>query len=239
MCTVTYVPVGEGFYLTSNRDESITRSNVEWPSEKLLDNCLLTYPRDITGNGTWIAVDNRKNVVCLLNGAFRPHKRKDKYRHSRGLVVLNLFTFNSIESFYDQYNLEDIEPFTLVMVFNGKLNEFKWDGEKKHLISHPAEKPHIWSSVTLYNPEITDLRNAWFTKWLVDTSVKDRNAILSFHQSAGLNDPENNIMMKRSYVQTLSITSVKSTHEYVSVIYYDLISGKSTEKIIEPFEQDH
>ena len=134
MCTVTYVPSGDGFYLTSNRDESLKRSKVDWPSDQTFNNYTLTYPKDVTGNGTWIAVDNRGNVVCLLNGAFQPHQRKEKYRHSRGLVVLGIFSFDSAENFYKNYDLHDIEPFTLVLVFNGKLFEFRWDGERKHLL---------------------------------------------------------------------------------------------------------
>ena len=232
MCTVTYVPSGDGFYLTSNRDESIKRSNVEWPFVKSLENCTLIYPRDITGNGTWIAVDNRGNVVCLLNGAFQPHVRKEKYRHSRGLVVLGIFSFESAEEFYEQYDLHDIEPFTLVLIFNGKLYEFRWDGEKKHLLNPSSDMPHIWSSVTLYNPEIRQRRKTWFENRLINTDSISRESIFSFHQSGGLDDPANNIMMKRPYVETLSITSVFFSSDRMSVIYNDLISGKSSEKII-------
>lgn len=239
MCTVTFVPYGDGFLLTGNRDESLKRSQVEWPSVQSFDNYTLTYPKDVTGNGTWIAVDDRGNIVCLLNGAFLPHKRKERYRHSRGLVVLGIFSFQSAEDFYDNYDLHDIEPFTLVLFFKGELFEFRWDGEKKHLLTLPSDRPHLWSSVTLYNPEIQRKRKAWFEHWLEQTDPYSRESILSFHRSGGLDDPANNIMMKRSYVETLSISSVFLSGNRMSVIYNDLISGKSSEKIIRLINPDH
>ena len=232
MCTVTFVPAGAGFYLTSNRDESPKRSQVEWPAVRKLPNSTLTYPRDLTGNGTWIAVDDQGNVVCLLNGAFQAHHRKESYRHSRGLVVLEVFSYRSAEEYCEQYDLHDIEPFTLVMIFNDRLYEFRWDGEKKYLSKPPSDQPHVWSSVTLYNPDIREKRRAWFEDSLNMADPVNRESILSFHRSGGLDDPAYNIMMKRPYVETLSITSVFSSGKRMSVIYNDLISGQSSEEII-------
>ncbi len=229
MCTVTYVPIKKEYYLTSNRDESALRGEVEWPSLKKSSAYNLLYPRDKAGNGTWIAADDQNRVVCLLNGAFQRHVRKDHYRFSRGRVVLEIFTYSKIGDFYESYDLTDIEPFTLVIVWYGKLFEFKWDGNKKFMKNLDPNLPHIWSSVTLYNPEMIRLREQWFRHWLEKPGIINRDKILSFHQSEISDDPAINIKMKRQNVQTLSVTSLFSTQEQMSAVYFDLINKEISE----------
>jgi hypothetical protein len=222
MCTVTYVPVKGGFYLTTNRDEKINRTGVTWPVKKEFEGYQLLYPQDLKGRGTWIAADNRNNSVCLINGAFLPHVSKEKYRKSRGLVVLDFFSFKKIRDFIELYNLTDIEQFTLVIIWAGELFEFRWDGETKHIINFPIEKPRIWSSVTLYSPAVIKLKEAWFSKWLNENEEINYEKILEFHQSDGTGDPENAIKMKRKEVQTLSITSVHFIDKKLSMQYLDI-----------------
>ncbi len=232
MCTVTYVPIKEGFFLTSNRDESIKRAAVEWPCLKKFPGYNLLYPRDLKGNGTWIAADDKNRVICLLNGAFKPHIRKKNYRISRGLVVLDLFEYSSIDEFQEAYNLNDIEPFTLVIFWDQELMEFRWDGVRKHRKRISDTKPYIWSSVTLYNPEMTVSREAWFKQWLEKPGKIDRNKVISFHTSENTDNAEINIKMKRANVQTLSITSVMSIGGNISAVYNDLTTGIISKSIL-------
>jgi hypothetical protein len=224
MCTVTFVPVPSGFFLTSNRDERTDRGKVEWPSEKNFPGYRLIYPRDPAGNGSWIAADNQHRYVCLLNGAFIPHPVKAKYRHSRGLVVLDVFSFTDIDEFYDHYNLEDIEPFTIVIFWKDRLYELRWDGNKKYLKELPADKPRIWSSVTLYNPDMISLRESWFGEWLSQNPEIDEKIILSFHQHDGFGNRETAINMSRKEVQTISITRIIVQDRSARIVYRDLLS---------------
>ena len=226
------MPAKEGFYLTSNRDESLSREKVDWPYQKDFPEYKIYYPKDNQGNGTWIAADNRNNVVCLLNGAIKPHIRREKYKKSRGLIVLDVFSYDSTRDFKQFYDLEEIEPFTLVIILNGSISEFKWDGAYKYLSEYSMDKPRIWSSVTLYDPQVTKLRETWFDQWLLKTSDINRDEIFSFHKSENSDQPEYNIKMKRKMVQTLSITSVYATAGETSVIYTDLTNETSSELII-------
>ena len=75
----------------------------------------ILFPKDTTGGGTWIAVSHQR-ITCLLNGAFKPHVPIMPYRKSRGLIVLDSFLFNSIDSFSKDYDLQNIEPFTMISV---------------------------------------------------------------------------------------------------------------------------
>ncbi len=56
MCTVTYLPSANGFYLTSNRDEKSTRPAALPPAVYFLNGSKIIYPKDAQGCGTWIAL---------------------------------------------------------------------------------------------------------------------------------------------------------------------------------------
>lgn len=87
MCTVTYLPLGNNnFILTSNRDETPLRKTLP-PKDYVEDGVVLTYPKDEVAGGTWIGLSDKKRLVCLLNGGFTIHKRKDSYKMSRGVIV--------------------------------------------------------------------------------------------------------------------------------------------------------
>jgi hypothetical protein len=226
MCTVTFIPVKGGFYLTSNRDERPARGRPEWPAEYNQSFGKLLYPKDPKGKGTWIAADERRNVICLLNGAFKAHIPKPQYRKSRGLVVLDIFSFKSFNDFINIYDLYDIEPFSLVVVWEGCLIDFKWDGSKKYLTTKSMNEPKIWSSVTLYSQEVVQKKEKLFGDWISKIREINSESILSFHLSDDPDDPANAIKMKRSDVQTLSITSVLALNNSLSMLHYDLIQNR-------------
>src|SRR4051812_22764348 len=73
MCTVTYLPLKEGFIITSNRDERLVRKPADAPQIISGLNTRILFPRDGEAGGTWIATSENNRTVCLLNGAFVPH----------------------------------------------------------------------------------------------------------------------------------------------------------------------
>ena len=160
MCTVTFLPYKEeGYILTSNRDEKLTRPSASMPEVHKKKKYQLVFAKDPIGGGTWIAVDDRGNSVCLLNGAFEPHESRYPYRHSRGLIVLDYFKYRDLEDFTENYNLDKIEPFTLVIVWGNRLFELKWDGEITYSSELPYDQPRIWSSVQSF----TVCLNSWLS----------------------------------------------------------------------------
>ncbi len=129
MCTATYLPFRpQGYVLTHSRDEQAARPAALPPQLVTINDQVVAFPRDPQGQGTWIAT-NAQTTVCLLNGAFAPHQRKERYKHSRGMVPLHFFEYPSIEEFYTTYDFQDIEPFTLLCAEIGRLTELRWDGE--------------------------------------------------------------------------------------------------------------
>jgi uncharacterized protein with NRDE domain len=226
MCTVTYLPLGNNnFILTSNRDETPLRKTV-LPKEYLENGVELTYPKDVLAGGTWIGLSEKKRLVCLLNGGFEIHERKASYKMSRGVLVKKILSEKNAVSFIHTFNFKGIEPFTLILVdwFERlKAYEVVWDGETTHF-KELSQEPKIWSSSTLYTEDMKAVRRAWFADWLLENQQFSQDKILEFHQNENLGSKETSPKMKRAFVETVSITSVKKENKKVTMVYENLVN---------------
>lgn len=229
MCTVSFVPTASGLYLTSSRDEQPhrrPRSQAAWHT--MPNGAHLYYPTDAGAGGTWMAARPQGDVLILLNGAFEKHVPQPPYRRSRGLVFLELFQTADTMLAFANYDLQQIEPFTLVLWQQQQLCELRWDGEKKHAAILPATVPHVWSSATLYNADMRARRQQWFAHWcqqhLATASWQD---VWNFHLHAGDDDTTMNIRMKRpNGIETISISSVQLLPDGSCHFQFaDLLSG--------------
>ncbi len=223
MCTVTFIPKGKDeFILTTNRDEQAERSpqNITITERT----AQLVFPRDNAAGGTWVAMSDANKVVCVLNGAFEQHERNLPYRMSRGIMALQFFDFERAEHFFDDFQFDGLEAFTMVIYDNGKLYDFRWDEQKKHIRELPANDHHIWSSATLYTPAVRAKREQWFADWLEKYNIRNLEAVMDFHCNAGEGDPWNDVVMNRNgIVQTVSITNIIKTRRSLEMIYNDLL----------------
>ena len=228
MCTVTYLPTSTGFILTSNRDEALVRKPAETPATVSLGGSEVLFPRDGEAGGTWVATADNNRTVCLLNGAFHWHKHLPPYRKSRGLVVLDFFKTSSAQDFNQHYDLEGIEPFTLLIVEQQQLFEFRWDGQQKFFKPLDARQPHIYCSATLYTPEVVAMRRKWFATWLEKHAAYNSRDILSFHLFAGEGDENTQVRMSiYGIVKTVSITCIEMSGGRQVMYYSDLQGEKS------------
>lgn len=233
MCTVTYLPIGKNFIFTSNRDESKIRPT-QPPVVEQRDGYQLLYPKDAIAGGTWICLSNLNRVANLMNGAFERHEWKPPYRISRGVVLLDLFKHDKVDDFIKSYDLEGVEPFTMIIIDNGTMTELRWDSVKKHVKPLETNKPQIWSSASLYPKMIRDKREMWFNEWLKGRTSFEQKDILSFHHHGGEGDKENDVVMNRyDMVQTVSVTSVVKREKGASMHYHDLIANTTAETTIE------
>jgi hypothetical protein len=232
MCTVSYLPGQSGFILTSSRDEKITRPIARLSDPVMIHDQEVTFPQDPLGRGTWIASSNTR-TVCLLNGAFKAHQPSPPYRHSRGLVVLDAFDYFSLQSFAENYNFDGLEPFTLLLIEIGELLVLRWDGSRLFVTEKNASQKYIWSSATLYKPEIIKKRQDWFDHWIASTEEFSLDGIRKFHLTAGDGDPENAIRMRReNRYETVSLTSVVRSGAEMYMIYEDLIHSETIHKTL-------
>ncbi len=227
MCTVTYLPIDTkgSFILTSNRDERINRPALP-PARYTVHGKELVFPKDLEKEGTWICV-HTSWVLCLLNGAFVKHKHEPPYRKSRGIVLLDFYSFNKPEDFASHYDFTGIEPFTLLILGLENpeaLYEFRWDGHKAFLNFLDASIPHIRSSATLYTPEVVKMREDWFEAWIQKHSEFSQEAILDFHHFSDSGERSHDVLMqKNELLKTVSITSISRLDQRLGIKYEDLL----------------
>jgi len=228
MCTVTFLPLkNNNFILTSSRDVPFLRKKALLPKKYIEDNIELYYPKDGQAEGTWIGISEKQRLICLLNGGFNNHQQQDSYARSRGLIVKELLKTDDITKACKDVDLENVEPFTLVIVewdLHLFLFEFVWDGKQKYLKILPLE-PTIWSSSTLYDESMKKKRKDWFADWLNKLKIQSENfkiikdKILDFHHNAGIGNPKIDVMMKRPKVGTASITQVGKNDKIITMDY--------------------
>jgi uncharacterized protein with NRDE domain len=231
MCTVTYIPSSTGFYLTSNRDEKKIRLKADEPQWYPFASGQIMFPKDGNAGGTWMALHENGNAMVLLNGGFNNHSVAPSYRKSRGLIFLDIFDHPQPIAAFEQINLNRIEPFTLVIRQHHYLFEAVWDGNEKTLTECDVQKPRIWSSVTLYAPEVIARRKEWFESFIKNNGKVDANHILNFHHFAGDGDKTNDVMMNRNdELFTVSISQLHRTNSDSAFHYFDLQNNQKSKQ---------
>lgn len=228
MCTVTFIPTKSGIVITSNRDEHVNRGKAIAPIKIKSNDSEIIYPKDPDAGGTWIATRNNGDAIVLLNGAFEKHIVKPSYAKSRGLILLEIFDLINFRDSIHDFNLENIEPFTIVYFSDNHLYEFRWDGLNKYLRELNAHEPHIWSSVTLYDAEMTNKRNEWFNQWSLRNPFPNQQDAIDFHLNAGDGNTEVNVKMNRNNeLFTVSISSIFIGKEFNDFVYIDLLNNQT------------
>ena len=224
MCTVTFLPLdNNNFILTSNRDEQKLRETLA-PKHYNENGVEMLFPKDKMAGGTWIGTSSKKRLICILNGGFVNHEKKSNYRKSRGVTGKEMLQANSILDYVEGLDLEGVEPFTMIIIdWNDKnlcLYELIWD-EKSKRFNKLKNEAKIWSSSTLYEEPVKELRRQWFRNWVAENKFNSES-ILAFHHSE-IGDKEQSVLMKRSNVETVSITLVKKQEDSIEMLYEDVV----------------
>lgn len=225
MCTVSFVNSNGKIIITSNRDEKIIRPNAIEPKNYLINNKNIIFPKDSKAGGTWYAIDEHSNILVLLNGAEEKHILKDSYRKSRGLIVLELISSFSPLQEWKNIDLQNIEPFTLVLFENQKLYQLRWNEIQKSTIALDTNQSHIWSSSTLYSKEIREKRANWFSTFLDTKPEVNEEELFNFHRYTEEENTEHGLVINRNdTLKTLSITQTVIEKNKVEIHYNDLIA---------------
>lgn len=228
MCLVSFIPLADGFVLSSNRDESPLRDAQDIISEKRLEDKIY-YPKD-PQNGSWIVVSEKKKVICLLNGAFKIHKRNLPYRKSRGLVMKEFFDFENAVDFFQHYSLKNIEPFTMIIYEEGKLYELRWDGSIKHILELDVKQRYFWSSCTLYDSSTVQSRHKRLERNLLQTDFSDLSNLQEAHLTEDHEHPEFSLSVNlNDIVFTISHSQVFCSRSKLIFKYTNLLSKKVEE----------
>lgn len=225
MCTLTFIPLKNGFVLTSNRDEQVFRATLK-PNFYAHQKQQFFYSKDEVANGSWIAVSNQRKLASLLNGGFEKYERKAHYAKSRGLILLESLEANSFNGYVNKVDLKEIEPFTLLLLDfkkETKMLQLVWDGNQKFIEKVDISKPRIWSSAALYSKANRLLRQQWFDEWLNQFEGRADYDILNFHKAKHSEKSSINILMKgENQLQTVSISQIKVQNNDIYFLYEDL-----------------
>lgn len=230
MCTVTFAPKpNDSFVLTSNRDEAPQRDTAP-PKIYSIEGTRVLFPKDELAGGTWIGASEKQRLVCLLNGGFEAHQRRESYKMSRGVIVTHLLQTEDAPDALRLFDYSDIEPFTIILVDwkeSLRLYELVWDGAESHF-DEKSLAPHIWSSSLLYSSEVKRKRESWFSEFLMDTVNPSEEELLNFHRLAGEGDSETDLIMDRGFVKTKSISQISKKDQDICFTYEDLQSQHIT-----------
>ncbi|TAI46844.1 NRDE family protein [Flagellimonas allohymeniacidonis] len=226
MCTVSFIAHNDSYFITSNRDEHISRQKAYAPKEQNINSVRVVFPQDPKAGGTWFAVNEYNQAAVLLNGGFVRHESKGPYARSRGLVLLEIIGSKNPLAIIQEMDLENIEPFTVVIFADGRLVESRWDGSKKHFSILNPEQSYIWSSVTLYDDDAIQTREELFSKFVEEHKTVTPSSIVDFH-SNNHNDYENGFVIDRKTgLRTFSVTQAILKSSEVTLKHFDLLGDK-------------
>lgn len=229
MCTVSFVKVENKVIITSNRDEMVLRPSAIKPKNYIVNGKNIIFPKDPKGGGTWFAVDHTGTILVLLNGADEKHVQKGSYRKSRGLIVLDIISNLSPKEYWGEIDLDNIEPFTLVLYQREALFQLRWNGLKKESIELNVNQQHIWSSATLYPETIRKERAELYYSFLNKQDIVSEKDLYHFHRYTDQDNHQNGLVINRNnQMKTLSITQAISEQNKVAIRHYDLIAQKES-----------
>jgi len=230
MCTVTFIPVAAGAYLTSNRDEQLSRKKALHPKVySTEEGQSLMYPRDEEKGGSWIALKRNQTAAVLLNGGFENHAPLPNYKVSRGIIFLQIISESNPLEGFRTIDLSEVAPFTLILYTGTHLYEARWTGAQKTDKQLDPSQPHIWSSATLYSSTVQAQRLQWFQQFLRLHSSPTPEQVLAFHTQGGNGDPANNLRMNREKkLLTVSIAHISLRQHNLAFTYLDLLTETQT-----------
>jgi hypothetical protein len=228
MCTVSFVCANGKVILTSNRDEKVNRPAIA-PKRYYYNEKIVLFPKDPKAGGTWFAVSEEGMVVVLLNGAEEKHEVQPHYGKSRGLITLEICSANEALQQWEILDLIAVEPFTLVVFENQKLLQLRWNGKVKTQQELSLSEKHIWSSATLYTPEIRTLRKQWFDTFIQETPNPTPEEVLHFHRHTQSDNKKFGLVIdQNNLLKTTSITQTVIESNKVTLAYHDLLLKEST-----------
>ncbi len=228
MCSLSYIPQGNGFILSHNRDELPQRkssSNLERLSVAQRE---IVFPKDLQAGGTWMGADNRGLSACILNGGSVSYLRQVPYRASRGSVIPHLLETGNIEDFKKKWSSEGIEPFTLIIAQGKDLWQFIHDPGQDSWTHLDPDQAHFWSSTKLYHPEIRAARAKRFNNWLESYPMTSAESISEFHLSEQQGELKGGLVLPEHFpLSTVSFCQFQSSPGKQRFQYEYLLKGSS------------
>ena len=214
MCTVSFLPMRQGFFLAMNRDERKTRARALPPKRRKTAARHAIYPSEKSG-GTWIGVNDAGLVLALVNWYAKPQREAET---SRGMVIPQLLgesTLKEMSASLKRLPLAELNPFRLIAVAarERSVREWRWDGKNLTSKRFAWARRHWFSSG--YDEALVNARR----KPLVREVAETLGAIRKLHRA---HEPERgpfSICMHRDAAETVSFTEIAVTKKQARLKY--------------------
>jgi transport and Golgi organization protein 2 len=223
MCTVSIVPIADGYRVMCNRDERRTRAVARPPRTFPTEVSWATYPQDPESGGTWIGVNDDGLVLALLNRT-PAGSEPCAWPRSRGSVVPALLACPSIPralNACDEMDLSRLAPFRIVMAHRSILAVVTVDRTRPAAEQFPLVKPMMFTSSSLGDAVVETPRRRLFDE-LVLAGGDWLHGQFCFHRHRWDTRPEISVQMAREDAATVSRTTIAVTAKTIDVDYESL-----------------
>jgi transport and Golgi organization protein 2 len=221
MCTVSFLPRAQGFYLAMNRDEKRDRLAGLRPAVVELENHRALFPREPTG-GTWISTNDSGLCLALINWHQIERNPKNDTL-SRGLVVKELAaksTSNEIAAEVKKLPLRKLRPFRLIAIVprERRVIEWRWNLRRLAIRNHEWRRQHWFSSgfdergAELERKRVCDAAHN-------QQSTKNLSWLRQLHRSHAPKRGPFSICMHRGDASTVSYTEVSISESRATMRY--------------------
>ena len=221
MCTVSFVPKSDGFYLAMNRDEERDRPAALIPTVVKIEGRRAVFPYEPTG-GTWISVNDGGVCLALINW-YRIQRKPNNGTLSRGVVVRELAVESStdkIATSVKRLPLRKLRPFRLIAIVpgEGRVIEWRWDLQRLTKCDHRWQRQH-WFSSGFDEPRAEVERAKTCASSNASPTKHTLKRLRSLHRSHAPKRGPFSICMHRADAVTVSYTEVSVTENSASMRY--------------------
>ncbi len=224
MCTLTFVPTEDGYLVGMNRDELLTRPVALPPKRFQRSGMEMVCPSEPSG-GTWIACNDRGNLLALLNWNASGSPRLGEKRYTRGLVIPELIgepDLPAADSHFHQMNLDAVFPFRLVGVSRSErtINEWRWDGVARRKMEFSWARNH-WFSSSLSDSLAEEERGRACEGAAEEPAAGSNGWLRRLHRSHVPRPGPFSVCVHRQDAATVSYTEVRCGASQISMDYLD------------------
>lgn len=227
MCTLVAKYTADGWHVAMNRDEARTRAEGEPP--RLWPDVPMLAPVDPVAGGTWIGTRADGTWAAILNGYLddgsEGHVAQPK---TRGRLIPEILAEHSPQRALREMDLMHTRSFRLWMGWGEEVIEFFWDNETLMETRLPADEWIMTTSSSLRQDDVKSARRAVFQAWLDKGAPMSAEGIPLLLTERGPLEPEEAVLMERSYSHTKSCTLITAGTHGIRMQHWeaDRLSGE-------------
>lgn len=222
MCTVTVIPLGSGYRLLTNRDESRTRPTALPPAlQTTIGGSRALWPVDAAAGGTWVGVSPTGLGLTLLNLNLDPPPAMPTTPQSRGALIPAIIdaptAADAIEALPRDV-VEHVAPFRLVAVDPTSIIVARWDRSSLG-VEHRSLEPVCLASSGL-GDHLVQERLPLFEEMRAQHGLTPAMQD-AYHAHTWPGREAISVMMSREDARTVSTTGVLVSPDGVEMWYRD------------------